>query len=317
MLTQYPITGLVYASNGSTKYPDVNVTVRNTTKNSSMTTITESDGSFAVDLKNFIGGYSNGDALTIEAEIGSFYQSTTGTVDTNVAGLDFSLTLSTENCIGIINKQRVMEELITFFRKKLTDSKSRGTVETTTQSGTGSKVKFTLPRKNITCLHSVVDGVIKTDYTDYYVDYKDNNPDTYPIVYFLTPPANNVLVDFTYHYSTDWIYPDVPRVDISLDSYPRVSVRFLGDRVSEAGLGATSNLTDILGSVDIYSSKESEIEGLINNIRKLILQNKKNFHYFKFITLQNTGPVIVSPNRENKILQQNSDFIIMFRLEVI
>jgi len=318
MLNVYPVTGIVYASNSSTPYPDVSVILRNTSKKSSMTKTTESDGSFAFDLKDFIGGYSNSDALLVEAEVGSFYQSTTGTVNTGVAGLDFTLTLTTESVIKVINKHRVMEELEIFFRKKLTDPKSRGTVETTTQSGTGSKVKFTLPRANITCVYSViVDGVVQTNHTDYYVDYKDRNPDDYPVVYFLTPPTNNALIDFNYHYSTEWIYTDVPRTELSLDSYPRVSIRLLGVRTADAGLGADSNITDMLGTVDVYSIKESELEDLVEDIRTLILQNKKDFHYFKFITIEGLGPVIVSPNREERILQQSQDFIIKFRLEVI
>lgn len=317
-LNSYPITGVVYASDGSTKYPDVTVTVRNTTKNTWDKTTTESDGSFSIDLANFSGGYSNGDSLKIEAELGSFYQYTTSTVNTSLSGLDFSLTLTTETINRIIDKSRLMGELVEFFRQRLTDPNNRGTIETTIQSGTGSKVKFTLPRASINCMYSIlVNNTIQSNYTEYYVDYKDRNPNDYPIVYFLTPPSNLATVEFTYCYGTSWIYPDVPKIDMKLGSYPRVSIRLLGFRTTEGGLGALSNITDMLGTVDIYSSMESELEDLVRDIRTLILQNKKNFNYFNLIIPQGTGPVLVSPSREERILQQNQDFMIGWRLEVI
>jgi len=317
MLTSYPITGIVYASDSTTPFPDVTVTIRNTTKNTWGKTTTENDGSFSIDLANFVGGYSNGDGLKIEAELGSFYQYTTSTVDTSLSGLDFSLTLTTETPNRIIEKSRLMEELTIFFRQRLTDPISRVNIETTTQSGTGSKVKFILPRVSINCINSIlVNNTIQSNYTDYYVDYKDNNPNDFPIVYFLSPPSNLSIIEFTYQYGTTWVYPDVPKIDLSLAGYPRVSIRELGFRTVEDGLGALGNITDILGSVDIYSSKESELQSLIEDVRTFILQNKKNFHYFKFITTQGIGPVLVSPSREERVLQQNLDFMIQFRLEV-
>jgi len=317
-LLMYPVTGRIFASDGTTGFEGVTVTLRNTTRESSKTYLTESDGSYSFDLNQFTGGYANGDSLKLEAAIGSFYQTATLTVDTGVPGLSQDLTLTTEGTIGIINLYRLKEEIIVFLRQKLPDPKERGSIKTSTQSGTGSKVKFDIPDTNIKHIDSVlVNGALQTNYTQYYVDYNDKSDLSNPVVYFLTPPANGAIVEIKYSYGQTWIYPDVPRTDLSLDSYPRANVNFVSIRTSEAGLGAGSNITDILGSVNVWSINESELLEIVNSLRTLIMQNKKDFHYFKLMIPQGTGPVLVAPGREERVLQQTQDFLINLRLEVI
>lgn len=318
MINPYPITGKVYASNGTTAYPGVNVTLRNLTKKSSETKTTESDGSFAFNLANFVGGYANGDSLKLEALIGSFYQYANLTVDTSLPGIDQSLTLAAETVNRIMDTYKLKEELIIFFRKKLIDPLSRGAIKTSTQSGTGNKVKFDMPDddvKFIDCIY--INGTLQTNYTDYYINYNDSLQLSNPVVYFLSPPANGAVVEIRYSYGTSWIYPDTPRTDLSISSYPRANVNFISIRTMEDGLGSLGNITDILGSIAVWSIKENELTSIIKEARTLIMQNKKDFHYFKLIIPQSTGPVLVPPGREDKILQQNQDFEIKTILEII
>jgi hypothetical protein len=318
MITPFPVTGVVYASNGTTKYHGVSVILRNITQRSSETVTTETDGSFAFDLANFTGGYLNGDSLKLEARIGSFYNYATLTVNTSLPGLDQSITLSTETLTGIIEFSRVKEELITFFRKKLTDPKARDSIEVSTQSGTGSQVKFELPRANAKYVDSVyIDGVLKTEYTNYYVDYNDSLQLSKPVVYFLSPPANGSIVEIKYCYGTSWVYPDVPRADLNIESYPRINLKFISVRTKEDGLGALGNITDILCSLQVWSANANELSDLINDARTIIMQNKKNLHYFKLMVPGEQGPVLIAPGREDKIIAQNQDFMLQFRLEVI
>jgi len=317
-LNIYPVTGIIYASGGSVGYPGVSVTLRDITQKSSESITSESDGSFAFDLANFTGGYLNGDSLKLEACIGSFYQSATLTVDTSVPGLNQDLTLAAETITRIIELSRMREELITFFRKKLTDPKARDSIEISTQSGTGSQVKFELPRTNAKYIdYVIVNGVLQNEYTDYYVDYNDSLQLSKPVVYFLSPPANGSIVEIKYSYGTSWIYPDVPRTDLSIDSYPRISLKFISVRTKEDGLGALGNITDILCSLQVWSANANELSDLINDARTLIMQNKKNLHYFMLMIPGEIGPVLPAPGREDKIIEQNQDFMLLNRLEVI
>jgi hypothetical protein len=314
----FPISGVVYANGGVAPYYGVNVTLRNITQKNFQTKTTESDGSFSFNLANFVGGYSNGDSLKLEARLGSFYATANLTVDTGLPGIDTSLTLGAESIIDILDIQRLKEELIIFFRKNLVDPKSRDVAKTATLSGTGTKVKFDLPDKTVKFIDSItVDGVHKNNYADYYVNYNDTLSLSNPVVYFLSPPANGSIIEIKYYYGPSWIFADIPRVDLKIDSYPRVNVKFLSFRTREDGLGALGNITDVLGSVQVWSASESELTSLINSARTLIMQNKKNFHYFIFIEPQGVSPVLVAPNREEKIITQSTDFLILNRLEII
>jgi len=317
-INPYPITGLVYASGGTVGYPGVTITLRNLTQKSTETKVTETDGSFSFDLADFTGGYSNGDSLKLEATIGSFYQTASLTVDTGVPGLNQDMTLAAESCTRIIELSRIKEELITFFRKRMTDPNSRDSVEISTQSGTGSKVKFELPRTNAKYVDYVMlDGILKTEYTDYYVDYNDSLQLSYPVIYFLSAPADGSVVEIKYCYGTSWIYPDVPRTDLSIDSYPRISLKFISVRTKEDGIGSLGNITDILCSLTIWSANANQLESLINDARTVIMQNKKNLHYFMLMIPGESGPVLIAPGRDDKIITQNQDFILFNRLEVI
>jgi hypothetical protein len=317
-LIPYVISGKVCAADATTGFPGAAVVLRNVTQKSYQLKSSESDGSFSFDLKNFVGGYSNGDALKITAQLGCFSATVNLTVDTGVPGLDQSLTLAVESVIGIVDQYRLTEELVIYFRSNLMDPKSRDAIKTAMISGTGSLVKFILPDRTVKFIKSVyVNGALKANYADYFVEFNDTMALSNPTIYFLTPPANGAVVEITYGYGGDWIYPNVPRTDLGIDSYPRVSIKFISFRTREDGLGALGNITDVLGSVQVYSSSGTELQQLVSDSRKLIMQNKKGFHYFKFIEPQGTGPVLTVPGKEDKIITQNQDFLILNRLEVI
>jgi hypothetical protein len=228
------------------------------------------------------------------------------------------LTLAAEQVNRIMDPYKLKEELIVFFRKNLTDPSSRGTIKNSTQSGVTGKVKFELPDDDVKFIDSVyINGTLQINYTDYYVDYNDASQLSNPVVYFLTPPTSGAIVEIKYSHGQSWIYPDTPRTDLSINSYPRVNVNFISFRTAEDGIGSLGNITDVLGSVAVWSIKESELASIIKNARTLIMQNKKNFHYFKLIIPQSTGPVLIPPSREDKVLQQNQDFEIKTILEII
>jgi len=313
----FPVGGKVFASDGSTGYPNVNVRLRNITRNwTESFTSDPTDGSYAFDLAN--NGYADGDSCEVIARLGPFYKRETFTVDIGVPPLTINLTLAVEDKIRILDFLRLNEELITFFRSNLTDPSSRGTIETNTQSGTGSKLSFEVPRTTAKFVKSVtVNDTLKKAWEDYYVDFKDKNALSKPVVYFLTPPANGAKVDIVFTYGLSWVYPDKPRIEISLDSYPRCRVNVFPIMTNEMNLGADSNISELRGELTIYSAKTNEVTDTISEARRLIMENKKNFHHFKFITPSLTTQPIVTFMKENRIIQQTQGFRILSRVEKI
>jgi len=316
-LTTYNVSGKVYASDSSTPFPDVEVIVRNTTTNSEILDTTDSNGDYSVDLADLSGGYDNGDSLEITANLGSFYNQETATVNTGVGSTTQNLTLATGNKYEIIDLMLIKTELIEFLRNNITDPNSRLTSQTDTFSPNGSTVKFTLTKstgKNIR--YVAIDGTIKARYTDYYVEYKDSDSTSNPVIYFLTPPGDSTTLEVKYDYGTSaMIYGDVPQVETQLADYPRISIDVTTGTSREYGLNAESNVSDLMVSTTVWSEKIPQVEDLVSGIKKQIAKNKKNFYFFNLIVPLSLSPLIDSPERSNRMVQRTQDFQIKWRLE--
>lgn len=61
--TPYAISGTVLDTDGSTALENVNVRVYDVTLGESISTVTDSDGTFVLDLANLVSAYSDGDKL--------------------------------------------------------------------------------------------------------------------------------------------------------------------------------------------------------------------------------------------------------------
>lgn len=317
----YNIGGQVLANDGTTIYPNVKVTCRNITRNVKDTFTSDPiDGSYAFNLSNpEFGGYAESDSIEIIARMGCFYKRETHTVDISAGAPTIDLTLALEDGIRILDLLRLNQELITFFRANLDDPNSRGTSRTETQSGTGSKVAFTLAENNVKFIRSItVADVLKKEWSDYYVDFQDKNTLNNPIVYFFTPPADGAKVEFTYIYGAQsWIYPDKPRIGISLGSYPRCQVNVFPINTRELNLGADSNISALEGEITVWSTKTNEVMDTVSKARELVMENKKTFHHFKLIIPSLTTRLIPTSMRGNRIVQQTQGFRIPLRVEKI
>jgi len=320
-LNPYPVSITVFANDGSTGFPDVPVVLKNLTKNEYHTSTTNNSGQVMFDLANFSLGYSNGDSLQVEARLGSFYQRATGTVDTGLGFSNFSLTLTAMEVgnIKLIDFLVFKEELVKFLRRNLADPQNRLSSKTDVFSATSNQVKFTLTDTTAKTIKNILqNGSSLKEYTQYYVDYQDKNTLNYPTIYFLTPASTNDIIEVTYTYGTsDWIYPDYPRVDIQIDSYPRVMVDFLTGNTTELSLGGTDNISELVVTSIVWSTKMSELFDLITKIRQLFMYNKQNFFFFQFIKPLRISPVIKSPDRAEKVMQLSQDFMIPFKVESV
>jgi len=134
----------------------------------------------------------------------------------------------------------------------------------------------------------------------------------------------------TVAYSIDWgssdkIYPDLPRDDLTLTSFPRIGIEMLSVSTEPLGLGGTTHISDITISIIVWVPVNqdsnvasgfgglTDLETTMENIRVAIRNNAKSFYTFKWITPLSRGPLIKGKN--NKVLQMNQDFMIKFKVE--
>lgn len=128
-----------------------------------------------------------------------------------------------------------------------------------TFSGDGSTVRFTLTSTKLFCVRTVeVGGTTKVKYQDYEIDL-DNNQ----IIFGTAPTAggDNIMVEYDYHTTgTTWIYTDMPRMDLNIDSFPRIAVVSLTESGGPIGMFDTDFLDDLTFQIDILTKKNLFIE---------------------------------------------------------
>jgi len=208
----------------------------------------------------------------------------------------------------------IKEELVIRLRNADIIPISTRSVTTLSESfnGTGAAFSFTLTNNTVKNIRSVtVGGSPEYWYDDYTVNYSTG------VVTFLSAPplgTGNVVIVYDYG-ATDRIFPDYPQAWLKQNSFPRIAVDLVSGSSTEHALGAESVWTEFTTTIICYDKSETNVENLVTKTRDFLRANKKSFHNFPFITPTNTGPIIVSPFGENKILQRNQDARIRFIYE--
>lgn|SRR4030067_1347087 len=232
---------------------------------------------------------------------------------------------------SFINWLRVKEELTVFLRNQdILSIITRGvTTATDNFSGDASTLTFTLSQKPVKNVRTVlVSAVSKINYIDYTIDYKDADPSAFPTITFTSAPGVGVAnINVTYDYGPDKIFPDFPRVDLTLDSYPRISVTLTSGKTIPAGLGGMSHFSDVIMSIYVWVPvKKDSVSGIggenslltiLASVRQAIETNAKTFFYFKYIHPVGTSPIIVPSERTNYVLQQSEDYELFKIFEIV
>jgi hypothetical protein len=216
--------------------------------------------------------------------------------------------------MAYIDLEQARIELATFIKNSdIIPVATRG-VTTVTQefNGTGAQLAFTLTSTPVRNVRGVtVGGVAQSLRDDWTIDYATG------ILTFVVAPASGTdNVDVQYDYgSTDSIYPDFPRDNLTLGSYPRIGVDIISAASKAAGFGNVHN-TDLLISVTIQAKDSLAVSRYGKAVRTAFIAARASFKYLKLITPQAIGPLIDAPNKNGKVLQQAYDFNSNFNYEV-
>lgn len=222
--------------------------------------------------------------------------------------------------ITAINTGEILLELQEFFRNSDILSITERGVTTTSDSfnGDNNNKIFTVTNTLLRNVRSVtVNSVLQRKYIDYTIEHDAEFGYTGRIVFVTAPPAgtNNVVIQYDYVAVGDRIFFDYPQLDIKLDKYPRVGFDIISAPPIELALGGECNQTNITFSLTAYGNK-AEIETIINKVRESLINNKKNFFYLRFVTIGDTSPLIVPPEKYGKIYTRSIDFSAPFEFEL-
>lgn len=212
-----------------------------------------------------------------------------------------------------MNIQQIKQEQTVFLRNQDIFSISVRGVSTTTHtealSGAGSATILATNVKNIRSI--TVDASPLALGTDYTTDYGTGL--TNAVVTFVANQTGDLIIN--YDYGSDKIYPDYPRDDLTINSYPRIAVDILNAPSDIFGIGGDQFISDVAFTIVAYASKSDDLDGYIDTIKDLYVANAKNFFYLPFVKRTLIGPTINSTERHNEIMQKNIDFLGMFNVE--
>jgi len=211
-----------------------------------------------------------------------------------------------------VNIQKIKQEQVVFLRNQNVFTITQRGVTTANATGTlsGTKV-ITIDKINVKNIRSIiVDSVSKSIGTDYTVNYKHS---TGCVITFGSNQTGDYVV--SYDYGHDKIYPDFPRDDLTISSYPRIAVDILNVGIDAFGIGGSQFISNVSFTIVIYSNNTDDLDSYIQTIKDLYISNSKEFYYLKFIKPTLIGPTINSLERSNEIMSKNIDLLGMFNVD--
>ena len=144
--------------------------------------------------------------------------------------------------------------LVDFLRNKLTDPRARAeATDSDTFTATAGQTDFvcTPSSGTISCITSVtVEGTTKTKWQDYWIDFRNQT------VKFFTGITLGETVVVNYKYgSTNWIYWDKPRTDLSSTSFPRINIITISGTGFKLGNYEAPMETTVHFQIDIWTKE--------------------------------------------------------------
>ena len=213
---------------------------------------------------------------------------------------------------------KIKQELCQFLRNQDIISIGNRGVTTTTATGTfAGETSLLISRTNIKNIRSVVVATTTLTYgSDYTIDFyfSDSSVIKTKITFIV---AQTGAYTITYDYGTDKIWPDFPRDDLSIDSYPRIAIDVQSVNSDAFGIGGEDFISELFFTIVVYGQSVETLNEYISTIRQKFMENASEFYYLRFIKPVGMGPLIQDEDKRQEIMSQNIDFQSMFNTEQV
>ena len=214
-----------------------------------------------------------------------------------------------------MNIQSIKQEQVVFLRNQNIFSTTVRGVTTANATGTLAGTNtITIARTNVKNIRSItVDAVTKVLGTDYTADY---NHASGCVITFGSDQTGDYIVSHDY-VTGDKIYPDFPRDDLDISSYPRIAIDILNVSIDAFGIGGSQFISNIAFTVVVYANNSDDLDGYIQAIKSVYQTNANLFYYLSFVKPTIIGPTINSPDKKDEIMSKNIDLLGMFSVDTI
>jgi len=207
--------------------------------------------------------------------------------------------------LSLIN---IKHELLNFIRNSNVLSTTERGVTTTSEdfTATGGAETFTLTITTARNVRAVTDNGTALKFgTDYNFTYSATTGYiTQVIVSKVLTLGHKIAVSFDYKATQgSAIYPDYPRQDLDLSSYPRIGFDLFMYDKSTAGFGNV-NRSDLTFLIKILSGSTKSNDTYMDTLNQAVIAAQNNFYYLSYIKPTNiTQNVPVSERGKNKIYE--------------
>lgn len=210
-----------------------------------------------------------------------------------------------------MNITNIKQEQVVFLRNQDILSTSVRGVTTSSATGTlSNEDTITISVSAIKNIRSVeVDAVSKSLGTDYTVSYGISNT----VITFTSNQSGDYSI--SYDHGSDKIYPDFPRDDLTIDSYPRIALDIINAPVEPFGIGGTTFISDVTFTIVVYADNSEDLDTYIQSIKDAYVNNAKEFYYLSFAFPNLIGPTLNSEEKRDQIMQKNIDIIGRFNVD--
>jgi len=213
-----------------------------------------------------------------------------------------------------INLYQIREELTLFLRNAdVFSTTQRGVTTTTATTSLSTATAWTLSTGNIKNIRSI--SVAGTS-MGYGTDYSPAFSASSTTVTFTTAQSGASTATFDYG-TSDKIWPDFPKNQLTITDFPRIAVDFIGVTTEPGGFGNV-NVNTLDFTVVVYDFKTKDLDTYLYRIRKAVTDYFTSFYSFNYVRPLRVGPIVKSPYEKgkDKVLQQNIDFRASFVYEV-
>jgi len=207
---------------------------------------------------------------------------------------------------------KIKSEQVDFLRNNNVFTISERGVTTDTQEDTlAAEDTITIALSTVKNIRSItVGGTSKYLGTDWNADYKNAAG---CLITFEADQTGAYVV--TYDYGGDKIYPDFPRNDLTINSYPRIAIDVINAPIEPFGIGGDTFISNVAITIVAYANNSDDLDTYVQTIKDLYVSNSKSFYYLGFVKPTFIGPTINSADKKDEIMQKNLDILGMFNVE--
>jgi len=212
----------------------------------------------------------------------------------------------------------ILDEITVALRNNITDRQSRAVAFTDSFTGDGSTSKFELTndrdskdRHKVTNVKQVtIDGVIQTQWSDYFVKYRSDDP-YFGYITFPNPPADGAAIVVNGEKQYTMVVQEYPRIDMTPNNYPKISVQFGQAIGNERDIKYDWDMVDLPVVITVVDIGRNYTDNLSREVWRYMKDNRRNFQTFDFIVQPKLAPFSENIDDENSFsFFQSLDFLI-------